>query len=281
MKKYYLLLILCSSFCCKITAQQKSNKTSAEFGFAHGLSSYLGDLIASDAAFSQAGSTAGLFYRQNINYRISVKFFANHARIKADDKLDNTDINRRRRNLSFRSDIFEAGATFEYSILRFNSTHPKRKSKKMLYNASPYFFTGMNLFYFNPKTLYRGEWVRLQPLTTEGISYRLTQLAIPFGIGLKYQATSHLIFGIELGARKTFTDYLDDVSTTYPDLEALTASKGELAAELSYRGDERDSDPNYNLPAAGKKRGESSNKDWYLINQISVCYKNFNKKNKF
>ena len=81
-----------------------------------------------------------------------------------------------------------------------------------------------------------------------------------------------LTIAYEMGARKTFTDYLDDVSGNYTDLSVLASEKGSLAAELSYRGDEifgKELTSSY----LGEQRGNSSNKDWYLINSLSISYK--------
>jgi hypothetical protein len=43
-------------------------------------------------------------------------------------------------------------------------------------------------------------------------------VAIPFGIGAKMNVSKKVGIGLEWGPRKTFTDYLDDVSGTYPDV---------------------------------------------------------------
>ena len=148
------------------------------------------------------------------------------------------------------------------------------------YNFTPFIYGGLNVFHFNPKTYYNGQWIALQPLSTEGQNtsinadpnYRLTQLALPFGFGFKYQVTPELTIAYEMGARKTFTDYLDDVSGNYTDLSVLASEKGSLAAELSYRGDEifgKELTSSY----LGEQRGNSSNKDWYLINSLSISYK--------
>ncbi len=89
--------------------------------------------------------------------------------------------------------------------------------------------------------------VYLKPLSTEGEGlpgypdrkpYSLTQLAIPFGGGVKFAITNDWHIGLEVGLRKLFTDYLDDVSSTYADPNDLLTAKGQLAVDLSYRGDE-------------------------------------------
>ncbi len=74
-----------------------------------------------------------------------------------------------------------------------------------------------------------GEWVDLKPLRTEGQGlipgreeYKLTQLNIPMGIGVKYFLTETFHVSSEVLHRKTFTDYIDDVSTNYVDPDIFT-----------------------------------------------------------
>ena len=182
------------------------------------------------------------------------------------------------RNLNFRSFVLEWGVLGELNLLPFNRFIEQGDIRH--YNFTPFIYGGLNVFHFNPKTYYNGQWIALQPLSTEGQNtsinadrnYRLTQLALPFGFGFKYQLTPELTIAYEMGARKTFTDYLDDVSGNYTDLSVLASEKGSLAAELSYRGDEifgKELTSSY----LGEQRGNSSNKDWYLINSLSISYK--------
>ena len=72
--------------------------------------------------------------------------------------------------------------------------------------------------------------------------------------------------GVEAIYRKTFTDYLDDVSIAYPNLAVLAEENGSLAAELSFRGD--DVNPNANQPSAGVQRGNPARMDTYLTGGI-------------
>ena len=66
----------------------------------------------------------------------------------------------------------------------------------------------------------------------------------------------------EFGYRFLFTDYLDDVSTTYPDLNLLSNEKGPEAAALSYRG------TTTTTSVTGRQRGNPSKKDSYFIGGI-------------
>jgi hypothetical protein len=117
-----------------------------------------------------------------------------------------------------------------------------------LYNIkwTPYFFGGLAVFRFNPYAFdENGEKVFLKPLSTEGQGldgyntkpYGLTQFALPAGFGLKYAFDDRVRLGFEVGLRKTFTDYLDDVSTNYADPNDLLAAKGSAGSSfvLSWR----------------------------------------------
>ena len=60
------------------------------------------------------------------------------------------------------------------------------------------------------------------------------------------------------------TDYLDDVSTVYPDYDDLESLRGEEAVQLSNRT------LNEIAGLTGKQRGNSTNNDKYLFLGISV-----------
>ena len=270
MKKQILLLAMCGLLSSQTKAQR-----SLEYGVNLGFSSYLGDLQTRDVTISQVSSGGGVFAKYNFNPFVSVKSFMNFGRIKAADE-NSREQGLRNRNLSFRSNIFELGAALELSIIPFG-WHQENKKDESYYRFAPYISAGLNMFHFNPQTKYKGNWVDLQPLRTEGQGqgtvnvnqYALTQFAIPVGLGIKYQINSRFVLGFELGLRKTFTDYLDDVSGVY----ANSANQSTLSAELAYRGDEL---PDWNgvyYPAAGAKRGDKLDKDWYLMNMFSMSYK--------
>ncbi|MBC7935538.1 MAG: hypothetical protein H7Y86_09335 [Rhizobacter sp.] len=133
---------------------------------------------------------------------------------------------RKQRNLDFRSNMWEAyGAIELYPTLMFrkyNDYDPRLK---------PYGFVGVGLFHFDPEgsiTAANGtqSWHKLHPLRTEGQGmaeypnkkpYKLTQMNLPMGFGLKYDISERVTMGAELLYRHTFTDYIDDVSTSYID----------------------------------------------------------------
>ena len=120
----------------------------------------------------------------------------------------------------------------------------------------------------------------LKPLSTEGQGlvaypnrdpYSLTQFAIPFGAGIKFAINESISLAWEIGLRKTFTDYLDDLSTSYVDEATLLAERGPLAADLAFRGDELKNTPG-SYPADGTVRGGPDFKDWYYFSGITASY---------
>ena len=121
----------------------------------------------------------------------------------------------------------------------------------------------------NPTARIGGLTYKLQPLKTEGQKkpYSLNQIVIPLGIGVKMNITHHLSLSIEYGIRKTFTDFLDDVSGLYADPVIVQSPTG---TEINIS----DRSPNsYNV--IPDQRGNSSDKDWYAVSGIILTYEFF------
>ncbi|MFL5789461.1 MAG: DUF6089 family protein, partial [Flavisolibacter sp.] len=177
----------------------------------------------------------------------------------------------RKRNLSFQSSITELSVVGEFYTFDLSN---KR--------WSPYVFAGLAVFHFNPYAYDKmNNKVFLKPLSTEGEGlqgypdskpYSLTQLAIPFGAGVKYAINDNILIGAEVGLRKTFTDYLDDVSSKYADALDLFNAKGQEAVLLSYRGYEvQGGSPAY--PEKGAQRGNPNSKDYYYFTGITISFR--------
>ena len=133
---------------------------------------------------------------------------------------------------------------------------------------------GIGVFHFNPKGELNDKWYELQPLGTEGQGvspardkYKRTQICIPFGIGGRYFFNRRWGVGFEFGLRKTFTDYIDDVSKTYYDPEAIRQANGPIAEYFS------NPNPNAESTAVGQQRGDPRDKDAYMFAIISLHYK--------
>jgi hypothetical protein len=190
-----------------------------EFGLFLGASNYFGDLSNDAVILSQTHPSGGLIGRYNLNEKWAVKGYVGYGRISGTDELADNKL-KKSRNLSFYSDIFEASAQIEFNLVR--NSYKYTATRKLI----PYLFTGVGIFNFNPKTELNGTEYELQPLATEGQGsttynnkqkYALTQLCIPFGIGLKKKISPKICIGIEIGVRYTFTNYLDDIGGIYAD----------------------------------------------------------------
>ncbi len=259
MKRIILLLVAFMPFV--LSAQN------FELGVMVGVSNYQGDLGAEtiSASFKQTHAAYGGFLRYNFNNYITAKLNVYSGTISGEDSNAGNET-RRQRNLSFRNNLLEVGLTGEFNILGYQPFNLERV-------FSPYVFAGIAMVRHNPKAFIDGNWVELQPLGTEGQGlssepdrefYKLTQFSVPFGIGAKYAINDKWNLGLEFGVRRTFTDYLDDVSTTYTDKEQLLAARGELAVALSDRATEP--------RAAGVNRGNDGNDDWYFMGGVTISY---------
>lgn len=231
-----------------------------------GFANYQGDLQQKKIALDQSSGALGIGLTYDINRHFSARAGLVYGVIGADDKKNGATL--QPRNLNFKSGVFEGNLLLEYNILDLR-----------YHRATPYVFGGIGIYHFNPYTYDTlGNRILLRPLGTEGQGlpeypdrkmYRLTQFALPFGAGVKLRVSDRILLGYEIGLRKTFTDYLDDVSTNYADAAVLGAARGPKAIEMAYRGGElKDGNPVY--PAEGTKRGGSRYGDWYYFHGITV-----------
>ncbi len=232
-----------------------------------GFSNYFGDLNTR-TSFEHMGPGAGVFTRYNMGYRFAWKNGFNFGKVSFSDEAS-PDPFQRARNLSFRTNIVEVTSQIEINFFKYD----KRRDQ---FKFTPYLTFGVSGFYFNPKGEYEGEWYALQPVGTEGQGdeaaggkkYSRFHFAIPVGGGFKYSFHPAWTLGVELGVRKTFTDYLDDVSTTYPtNVYSFTVPRN-IAEALSDRSGEVGEPIGY----PGKQRGMSKKKDDFLFFGLSLSY---------
>ena len=258
-----------------------------------GASGFLGDLggrnrIGTDyspadleLAMTRPAVSAGFRHKFNKNFNWYSSF--NYMLLAGDDKLT-TETYRNNRNLNFKSNVFELSTRIEFGISSFKRTGVysikksltkinKRKSLELMG------FVGVGAFYFNPKgkNPNTGEYEKLYKLHTEGQGlpggpkqYKRVALCIPFGLNLHYIIDKYWSVGLEVGYRKTFTDYIDDVSTTYYDKNALADAYGSTSALMSdpSKGDIIGATAP-NADGTGAQRGDK-NKDSYATVQIAV-----------
>ncbi len=246
------------------------NGQNLEAGFFLGASNYQGDLQPTHFLFGESKVAFGGFIKYPILDYLTLRASVTKGTISGEDLNSNVGTNRRRRNLNFRSDILDFGLQAEFHPLTIIYGE-----KKII---SPYLMGGINGFTFNPEAFYVDRFYALAPLGTEGqflegsgvSPYKRFQVSIPAGIGIELKVSDYNTIGLEFGIRKTFTDYLDDVSGSYPDLNRL-AELDPLAATLSFRRVDAQGEP-LPFPAEGSQRGNPNAKDLYYFFGINFGF---------
>lgn len=189
---------------------------------------------------------------------------------------------RHNRNLSFRSPILELSLQGEFYFTKekqgrlYRIKNTRRNKGIDLSAIQAYAFGGVGLLWFNPQAQYKGAWVNLRPLSTEGEGlpggpkkYLPITASFPIGLGAKYTIDKIWSVGLEVGLHLTLSDYLDDVSGKYYDNKAIRDAKGDAAA---YLADHQLGDtPSQSW--TGQDRGHVGHKDAFVFGIINVNYK--------
>jgi len=223
-----------------------------------GTSSYLGEL-ANNGDYLQANINihAGLQYY--VSNRIAIRSELSWFQLSGDDKKATVESGRRERNLNFQSNCFEFNAVGMINLNPQGRTFYQRPAWNI------YAFGGIGLMHFNPTTTLNGTKYQLQPQQTEKVSYSLITPVIPLGIGLRFKLGPFSNLTFEGGFRKTFTDYIDDVSTVHHDAASFSSP---LAASLSDRGPEIGIAP----AKEGSIRGNPNANDAYILYSVKFEY---------
>lgn len=285
----YILLIVIILTTIDAFSQRSSRWKRMRYEVYYGLgaTNFLGELgganregtnFVRDLEFNMTRALVQVGLRYRILEALSTKIMFSYGRLKGDDQLT-MEMYRSNRNLHFRSPIIEFSGQLEYSIIRERQGHRynlRRVRGMKGFKTNTYFFVGFGGFYFNPRGFYEGKWYSLQPMGTEGQGlvptrkpYSRFSMCIPYGIGFKYGLNRRWNIGLEFGARKTFTDYIDDVSTTYYDNTLIRNERGDLAA---YFADPSDA-AHPTWTAAYQQRGDAKDKDSYMFLAINLTYK--------
>ncbi|HMG94236.1 MAG TPA: DUF6089 family protein [Chryseolinea sp.] len=276
---------------------------------------YYGDISPKPSSFSTDISFTrpafGLVFSHRFGPRYALTASYSYGTIKGSDveSADQGDsdngVYRYQRNLSFRNRINELSVVASFDLFENSATYISRVP------WTPYVFIGLSAFLHNPQAEapafdlqgnplpQAGEWVDLQSLGTEGQNaqlqtgdsnyglspYKKLQVAIPFGLGVRFRLNEVLDFSFETGFRFLFTDYIDDVSENYVDLGVFGSN--ELAKAMSYRSNEvatptstytgRDGQnysviPGYGAEHPSNTRGKDSNNDTFMVTTLKVTY---------
>ncbi len=240
-----LFIVLCCSSGKNVNAQHLMfglGDAKVEAGINFGPTFFLGDLggkvgkgttFIKDLNYQLTKLMKGAFITIYPNEWMGIRFAGQYTYVEGIDSIISThgvdELWRKQRNLDFKSNMWEV-----YGALEFYPTmYFMRNNEEYDPRFRPYLFAGVGAFHFNPRGSLKDQngsvsWHELQPLRTEGQGftqypdrkpYKLTQMNIPMGGGFKYIINDNINVGLELLYRKTFTDYIDDVSTTYIDPE--------------------------------------------------------------
>jgi len=241
---------------CVVALLYNVHSQELEFGVAGGGSYYLGDLNPS-AHFRRTDLFYGIIVRYNFDDRWAVKLNGYRGKIKANSA---SSWFLPERTLEFTSQITDISAVAEFNFLPY-FTGSRRNF------ITPFVYAGIGMFFFKPMS---GD-MELQPLGTEGQQsgyegrkpYSLYSVNVPFGLGVKVSISRRIGLALFWEMHKTFTDYIDDVSTTYY-LDGTTIDPNNPRQYLS--------DPSMNHQP-GMQRGNSKDKDWYSFSGITITYK--------
>lgn len=271
-----------------------------EVGLNFGPSNFLGDLggtagkgatFLKDNNWSMTRIMKGAMISYNSNGFLGVRLAINIGRLEGADSvikgIGGMEEARRTRNQHFRSPLIEGYAALEI----YPTALLDGDNEDMMHKIRPYGILGVGVFKFNPQGQYidpttgQAQWVNLQALRTEGQGmgkyanrevYNLTQFNIPYGVGVKYYISDRVNLAFEIVNRKTFTDYIDDVSTTYIaqqdfyDFFGANSPQAEIAAQMSNKSQLLTGGLNRAGYEAGEKRGTPTNNDSYYASTFKL-----------
>jgi hypothetical protein len=255
------ILILSFLFSVKSFSQSlifQTGKVIWEAGINVGPSFFLGDLggnagkgtrFLKDVNPQFTNIMKGAFVAAYPSDWLGIRLAVQIGSLEADDAAVNSkgvdELWRKQRNLDFRSNISEIYIGAEvFPLMLFSGIAENNPRMR------PYGVIGIGMFHFNPQgslTDANGNktWYDLHKLRTEGQGmteypdkkpYSLTQYNIPMGAGIKYFLSDRFNISTEVLYRKSFTDYIDDVSTEYidPNLFSiyLSASDAAIARQI-------------------------------------------------
>lgn len=211
-----------------------------DFGVHVGAANYLGEMGGTDQPrrdfvwdmkLSQTRWAIGGFARRKLNRMFSLNAGLMYLRIQGADALS-TYRPRVGRNLNFRNDMFELYVRPEFTIYQDNDLGGQGRYRM---DFRLFGYVGIAAYYSNPKGQLnrQGEFYTLQPLNTELANYSRFGLAIPVGLGFHITKARRHRFGMDMGWRTTFSDYLDDVSTTYKDPASLPEGVNGLSDQMA------------------------------------------------
>ena len=281
MNRFYLIFFILINLTFTLNAQ------SVDFGIGIGGSAYWGDLNAPSLGTNLGNTNIALqgTARLNLNNYLAGRVNLLYGQLKGDDQRSTEEF-QKQRNLDFHSHLFELSVMGELHVFGYNLDEDNP--------ISPYLTAGVGVFRFNPTTVFQGDRVELQPLGTEGQGlpgfankYSRVAVSIPFGAGAKLKMTESMYLAIDVIARRTLTDFIDDVSGNYVNFNELASGNGILAAQLGDRTGEFFGQEEPFIRETGDQRGGASVDDYFFTFMVTLNFKfgelkslNFGKKSK-
>jgi hypothetical protein len=283
-----LLRTSIAAACLVLGYQQAQAQYAWDIGVHLGGANYLGEMggkedtrrdFVWDMKLGQTRWAVGGFARRKVNRLFSVNVGLMHLRLQGAD-AHSTNPARVARNLNFRNDMFELYLRPEITIYQDNDLGGRGRYRS---DFRLFAYAGVAAFMSNPKGQINGEGAfhDLRPLQTELVDYNSINFAIPAGLGFHITKKRRHRFGWDFGWRTTFTDYIDDVSSTYADPALLSSPlAADLANQTSYAValDPNLPHPNnyghYDLEGnwITGKRGDPTHNDSYLTMTLTYSY---------
>lgn len=187
------------AFSLSLIAQQN-----VEAGLFAGFANYQGDLAENEVEIGETKLAYGGYISYLINPKVIVRGNVYYGNISGDDR-NSTELVSRAYN--FTADVLEIGVNAQWLIFgrsRYNN------SGIFVPQFTPYLTGGVAITTIKADLMY--------PDTDENnanfpeVADTDNFLVVPIGVGLRYEMVEFLTLGFELGARATFSDYVDNVS---------------------------------------------------------------------
>jgi hypothetical protein len=216
-----------------------------------GTTRYMGDLSENlNWAHLQLGATAGVSLAHRLSDRFTARAEIRAVFMHAQHRFTKIAYN----NLSFAAVNPDGWLGLQYDLIHIDVPR----------EDIPYLFGGVGLTYMTPFTRYRGQYVDLPPLQTEGVAYNRLAGLMRYGAGWLIYSGNRTGFCLELSYTHVMSDYLDDVSNRYPTLwptDPLASALTDRAREAGYK-------PN----VSGNQRGNPEANDGYFLLTIRGNY---------
>ncbi len=191
-------------FCLTARAQNTS-----ELGLGLGALNYKGE-VSPQYQLQNNRPALTVFYRRDVSMPVTLRGGLLVGLLRADDENvqgagGTTPPLPAYRRTDMKGLLTEASAVLEYNFLNYRDRRDYR-------HFTPYGFVGIAGFFTSTST-------RTRNAALQGDFARSDSqfgLAVPIGVGLKYALSDFINVGLEVGARKTFTDRLDQLHDQTP-----------------------------------------------------------------